>query len=125
MNRLMILGALAAVSGCCTFCEPETPPNTLSEKEKAEGWKLLWDGKTGEGWIGVKSLKDAKRKGDPVFPEKGWSMSRGVLTVLPRSCIASLLPHTALHAAVQLNTADMADHSPHPDIVSIVLKPVP
>ena len=89
MNRLMILGALAAVSGCCTFCEPETPPNTLSEKGKAEGWKLLWDGKTGDGWIGLKSLKDANRKGDPVFPEKGWSMSRGVLTVLPRSCIVN------------------------------------
>ena len=89
MNRLMILGALAAVSGCCTFCEPETPPNILSEKEKAEGWKLLWDGKTGDGWIGLKSLKDANRKGDPVFPEKGWSMSRGVLTVLPRSCIVN------------------------------------
>ena len=89
MNRLMILGALAAVSGCCTFCEPQTPPNTLSEKEKAEGWKLLWDGKTGEGWIGLKSLKDTTRTGAPVFPEKGWSMSRGVLTVLPRKGISN------------------------------------
>ena len=37
MNKLMIFGALAAVAGCCTFCEPEQEPNTLSEKEKAEG----------------------------------------------------------------------------------------
>lgn len=89
MKKLMILGALAAVSGCCTFCEPETPPNTLSEKEKAEGWQLLWDGKTGNGWIGLKSLKDTARTGAPVFPEKGWSMSRGVLTVLPRKGISN------------------------------------
>jgi hypothetical protein len=89
MKKLMVLGALAAVSGCCTFCEPETPPNTLSEKEKAEGWQLLWDGKTGNGWIGLKSLKDTNRKGAPVFPEKGWSMSRGVLTVLPRKGISN------------------------------------
>ena len=87
MKRLMILGALAAVSGCCTFCEPPIPPNTLSEKEKADGWKLLWDGKTGEGWVGVKSLKD--KAAQPAFPEKGWAMSRGVLTVRPRKGISN------------------------------------
>ena len=37
MKRLMIFGALAAVAGCATFNEPEQEPNTLSEKEKAEG----------------------------------------------------------------------------------------
>lgn len=89
MNKLMVLGMLAAVSGCCTFNKPEQAPNTLSEKEKAEGWQLLWDGKTGNGWIGLKSLKDANRKGDPVFPENGWAMSRGVLTVLPRKGISN------------------------------------
>lgn len=88
MVKLMMVAALAAISGCCTV-EPDTSPNTLSAKEKAEGWKLLWDGKTGDGWIGLKSLKDKNRTGSPVFPEKGWMMSRGVLTVLPRTCIVN------------------------------------
>jgi len=46
--------------------------NTISEKEAAEGWKLLWDGSNSEGWRG------AKLDG---FPEKGWSMEEGILKV--------------------------------------------
>ena len=50
-------------------------PNTLSEQERAEGWQLLWDGKTTEGWRSVRS--DA-------FPASGWSITNGVLTVQAR-----------------------------------------
>ena len=82
MKRLMIFGALAAVAGCATFNEPEQEPNTLSEKEKAEGWQLLWDGKTSAGWVGVKSKCT-------VFPDHGWQMRKGVLTVLPRKGISN------------------------------------
>lgn len=57
---------------------PRTPQvnaidNTISPREQAQGWKLLWDGKTTEGWRG------ARLKG---FPEHGWVVENGILKVL-------------------------------------------
>ncbi|KAF0140687.1 MAG: hypothetical protein FD122_2264 [Stygiobacter sp.] len=48
-------------------------PNVLSEREKKEGWKLLWDGKTTEGWRSAKSEK---------FPSGGWEIADGALKTL-------------------------------------------
>ena len=46
--------------------------NTISEREDAEGWKLLWDGVTTDGWRGAK-LEN--------FPESGWLIEDGILKV--------------------------------------------
>jgi len=46
--------------------------NRLSDGEVRDGWKLLWDGKTGAGWRGVKGTS---------FPITGWSTTGGVLSV--------------------------------------------
>lgn len=48
-------------------------PNTLTQEERAAGWTLLWDGHTPWGWRGAKL---------ETFPESGWEIEDGVLTVL-------------------------------------------
>lgn len=48
-------------------------PNTLTTTEQQNGWRLLWDGKTTKGWRSAKSN---------TFPEKGWNIKNGELTVL-------------------------------------------
>ncbi len=56
-----------------TTLTPITTKNKLSIDEEKNGWKLLWDGATTEGWRGAR-LDD--------FPENGWVMENGELTVL-------------------------------------------
>ncbi|GET28280.1 DUF1080 domain-containing protein [Prolixibacter sp. SD074] len=46
--------------------------NELTDWEKEHGWMLLWDGKTNQGWRSARGEN---------FPDKGWAMADGVLTV--------------------------------------------
>ncbi len=48
-------------------------PNSLTAYEKKDGWKLLFDGKTNNGWISTKGNN---------FPANGWNISNGNISVL-------------------------------------------
>ena len=48
-------------------------PNDLSDAEKEQGFKLLFDGKSGDAWKNARSGS---------FPENGWEIKDGVLSVL-------------------------------------------
>ncbi|MHA7943826.1 3-keto-disaccharide hydrolase [Formosa sp. 3Alg 14/1] len=53
--------------------EPIVTKNKLTIDEKKKGWKLLWDGETTKGWRGAKL---------ETFPESGWVIENGILSVL-------------------------------------------
>ena len=55
-----------------TVYENNLVANTLTTTEKQNGWRLLWDGKSDKGWCSAKSN---------AFPEKGWNIKDGELTV--------------------------------------------
>ena len=49
-------------------------PNAISAGEKAQGVSLLWNGVDTKGWRGAHKES---------FPEKGWRIQNGILSVLP------------------------------------------
>ena len=56
------------------LCTENVIHNYLSDREKEEGWALLFDGKTFAGWRGA--LMDA-------MPDQGWTIRDGAIEILP------------------------------------------
>ena len=72
MKKYFLLVFVLAFTSITNMNAQELGLNQLTEQEAREGWKLLWDGKTFDGWRGAKLAH---------FPEKGWSIKDGVLKV--------------------------------------------
>src|SRR5664279_5145681 len=83
LSVLIVLGLFVALASVHS-CKPAAPKadttkvaavvvpvmNTLTDKEKAEGWVLLFDGKTTTGWRGYNK---------PAFPDSGWVVENNTL----------------------------------------------
>ena len=67
------LALLALIASSAIADEPR--PNTLTEKEKADGWKLLFDGSTTKGWHAFRG-KDV--------PDR-WKVVDGALVFSPKN----------------------------------------
>jgi len=71
--KTLALGLCLAVLAAAPAAQAAEPLNTLSATEKAQGWKLLFDGKTTAGWRDFKAAA-----ADP-----GWKVKDGILFVEP------------------------------------------
>src|ERR1700761_6432778 len=75
MKKTLIFSTLVLLAGAVIAQEP----NTLTKKEKKEGWKLLFDGKTTKGWhtylkdtVGSRwQVKNGSLTYDPSQPRNG------------------------------------------------------
>ena len=71
LTRRAVASSMLLVSFLFTLVYSQQP-NMLTAREKADGWKLLFDGKTMNGWRGA--YMDS-------LPKKGWEVKDGVLIV--------------------------------------------
>ncbi|GAC1465442.1 MAG: hypothetical protein PVSMB1_15130 [Gemmatimonadaceae bacterium] len=60
----------AVVAGNPSSVVLSYPPNTLSEEERRDGWRLLFDGRTFDGWRGL---------GYDSVPSAHWKIERGTI----------------------------------------------
>lgn len=73
MTKVTGVGVVVVSMTALVACgAAESGHNKLTDEEIAGGWKLLWDGESSAGWIGAKLDH---------FPEKGWTIENGILTV--------------------------------------------
>ena len=65
--------AAASWGGGMNVPEVNMLANSLSDREKREGWQMIWDGRSTDGWRGAKLDH---------FPKGGWKIEDGILKVL-------------------------------------------
>lgn len=65
-----MIGRAAFVCALCVGIAGGAEPNQLTAEERAAGWRLLFDGKTTDGWLEI--------TGKP-FPAKCWTIENGCL----------------------------------------------
>ncbi len=71
-TRTLVLLAAAVLA----HAAQNAAPDTLTPKEKAEGWKLLFNGTSFDGWRGYRMSG---------IPETGWKIENGLLKTVPRA----------------------------------------
>ena len=75
MKKLILLSILLGASlSLHSQVKADANDNKLTKEEIRDGWILLFDGATTQGWRSAKA---------PNFPEGGWEVSNGILRVLP------------------------------------------
>jgi hypothetical protein len=67
---ILVLSSLAAAALACGSQGQDAMPDRLTTSEQAEGWRLLFDGRTTDGWRGYNR---------PDLPD-GWRVVDGALT---------------------------------------------
>lgn len=72
MNMKRLVAAAVLTISLAVLPSLAQVPNTLSAQEKVQGWHLLFDGKTTNGW------RSARGGG---FPAVGWAVKHGMISV--------------------------------------------
>lgn len=72
MRRPLLLTILCLLAGSANLAKGQQAPNTLTDVEKQNGWKLLFDGVSPTGW--KSAYKDN-------FPATGWIIKDGTIGV--------------------------------------------
>jgi len=75
MKELFLLAI--SLLGCIMLqaqVKADANDNKLTKEEVRDGWILLFDGQTPNGWKSAKA---------PTFPKGGWEVANGILRVLP------------------------------------------
>ncbi len=86
-SRFFLLCTTLLMTMVFASCEPSAKHNVLTEAEKAEGWQLLFDGETLNGWRDY--------NGDsltaPWFAENGMIQAKGESLSILVSCVGRKL----------------------------------